>query len=254
VAPAVADHRRGAHRIPAPPAALRGRATVAAVAAGAVVAAGQALTAFVFDGGHTDFAKTSAGALVPSGTDPLPRPDAGQGVGGDQATSQLLPFDTVNDVVDVQNLTKAIAVGEQLAKKGPSGATTAAGGAVRPAAGIFTSGFGGRWGVTHYGVDIANAIGTPILAAEDGVVVESGPASGFGMWVRVLHPDGFTTVYGHINRSLVNQGEHVKAGQQIAEMGNRGFSTGPHLHFEVWDAAGNKLNPQPWLAARGVAV
>lgn len=254
MAPAATDLRHGAHRIPAPPAALRGRATVAAVAAGAVVAAGHALTAFVIDDGSTDIAKLSAGALIPSGSDPLPLPDASLGVGGDQLTGELLPLDSADDVVDVENLTKAIQVGEDLAKKGQDAAAAIAGQAVRPAAGAFTSGFGARWGVTHYGIDIANAIGTPIRAAEDGVVVESGPASGFGMWVRVLHPDGFTTVYGHINRSLVVAGQHVKAGEEIAEMGNRGYSTGPHLHFEVWDAAGHKLNPIPWLAARGVTV
>ncbi len=254
MAPVVADVRPGAHRIPAPPAALRGRATVAAVAAGAVVAAGQALTAFVVDGGHTDVAKTSAGALVPSGADPLPLADEARGVGGDQLTSEMLPLDEVDDVVDVQNLTKAMAVGEELAKKSKDAAVLAAGQVVRPAAGSFTSGYGARWGTTHYGIDIANRIGTPIRAVQDGVVVESGPASGFGIWVRVLHLDGFTTVYGHLNRSLVKAGQHVKAGQQIAEMGNRGYSTGPHLHFEVWDAAGRKMNPQPWLSARGVAT
>ncbi len=212
------------------------------------------MTAFVVDGGPTDAAKLSSGALIPSGADPLPRPDEARGVGGDQLTSQLLPLDDMDDVVDVQNLTKAIEVGERMAKNGKGTAIEVAGAAVRPAAGVFTSGYGARWGVTHYGIDIANRIGTPIRAVQDGVVVESGPASGFGMWVRVLHADGFTTVYGHLHRSLVSAGQRVKAGQQIALMGNRGYSTGPHLHFEVWDAAGRKLNPVPWLASRGVRV
>jgi murein DD-endopeptidase MepM/ murein hydrolase activator NlpD len=123
---------------------------------------------------------------------------------------------------------------------------------VRPAEGTLTSTYGARWGTTHYGIDIANRIGTPILAVADGKVVEAGPASGFGLWVRIEHADGTVSVYGHVDTYSVRAGQQVKAGQQIARMGNRGQSTGPHLHFEVWDAGGRKLNPLPWLAARGI--
>jgi murein DD-endopeptidase MepM/ murein hydrolase activator NlpD len=125
---------------------------------------------------------------------------------------------------------------------------------VRPAQGTFTSGFGARWGTSHNGVDIANAIGTPIVAAMDGTVVEAGPASGFGLWVRIQHEDGTITVYGHMNTIDVPQGAKVKAGQQIATIGNRGQSTGPHLHFEVWVGGSQKINPVGWLAARGVTL
>lgn len=125
---------------------------------------------------------------------------------------------------------------------------------VAPAAGRLTSVYGMRWGTMHWGIDIANRIGTPILSAADGVVVESGPASGFGLWVRVRHADGTVTVYGHIDRSLVRRGQAVRAGQQIATMGNRGDSTGPHLHFEVWLGNGSKTNPLTWLRARGVRI
>ncbi|QFZ21983.1 M23 family metallopeptidase [Saccharothrix syringae] len=124
--------------------------------------------------------------------------------------------------------------------------------AVKPAEGAFTSGFGARWGTTHYGVDIANAIGTPILSAMSGVVVEAGPASGFGLWVRVQHEDGTITVYGHVNEILVAQGQQVRAGEQIATMGNRGQSTGPHLHFEVWVGGSQKIDPIGWLGERGI--
>ncbi|MEU4744430.1 M23 family metallopeptidase [Actinosynnema sp. NPDC023658] len=126
--------------------------------------------------------------------------------------------------------------------------------AVKPAEGAFTSGFGGRWGTTHYGVDIANAIGTPILSVMDGVVVEAGPASGFGLWVRVQHEDGTITVYGHMNEILVTAGQHVQAGQQIATIGNRGQSTGPHLHFEVWIGGSQKIDPVGWLGERGITL
>ncbi|MBB5804344.1 murein DD-endopeptidase MepM/ murein hydrolase activator NlpD [Saccharothrix ecbatanensis] len=125
---------------------------------------------------------------------------------------------------------------------------------VKPAEGSFTSGYGARWGTTHYGVDIANAIGTPILSVMDGVVVESGPASGFGLWVRVQHNDGTITIYGHVNETLVSQGQQVRAGQQIATMGNRGQSTGPHLHFEVWINGSQKIDPVGWLGERGISL
>ncbi|MFJ8966131.1 M23 family metallopeptidase [Lentzea sp. NPDC102401] len=125
---------------------------------------------------------------------------------------------------------------------------------VRPAQGSFTSGFGARWGTSHNGVDIANAIGTPIVSVMDGTVIEAGPASGFGLWVRVQHEDGTITVYGHMNTIDVPQGAKVKAGQQIATIGNRGQSTGPHVHFEVWVGGGQKINPVGWLAERGVSL
>ncbi|ROP41571.1 peptidase M23-like protein [Saccharothrix texasensis] len=125
---------------------------------------------------------------------------------------------------------------------------------VKPAEGQFTSGFGSRWGTTHYGVDIANSIGTPILSAMDGVVVEAGPASGFGLWVRVQHNDGTITIYGHVNETLVSAGQQVQAGQQIATMGNRGQSTGPHLHFEVWVNGSQKIDPVGWLGERGISL
>ncbi|HEY7597336.1 MAG TPA: M23 family metallopeptidase [Actinophytocola sp.] len=125
---------------------------------------------------------------------------------------------------------------------------------VRPAEGRLTSTFGARWGTTHYGIDIANSLGTPIVAAADGVVIEAGPASGFGLWVRIQHADGTITVYGHMDSFSVYEGQHVKAGEQIARMGNRGESTGTHLHFEVWEPGGMKIDPLPWLAEHGINV
>ncbi len=125
---------------------------------------------------------------------------------------------------------------------------------VRPAAGDFTSGYGGRWGTMHLGIDIAGPIGTPILSAADGKVIEAGPASGFGLWVRVEHADGTITVYGHVDTSTSAKASTSRPGEQIARMGNRGFSTGPHLHFEVWNPGGQKINPLTWLNARGVTV
>ena len=115
--------------------------------------------------------------------------------------------------------------------------------------------FGARWGVTHYGVDIAAPIGTPIYAATSGVVKRAGAATGFGLAVYILGNDGAVTVYGHVNRYFVSVGERVSAGEQIAEVGNRGQLTGPHLHFEVHTGGqlySNQINPVPWLNNRGV--
>nr|WP_305094129.1 M23 family metallopeptidase [Prescottella sp. R16] len=158
------------------------------------------------------------------------------------------------DLPQVQDAIRA-AVDAAEAHLGSTGSTgSLAPRAVKPVSGTLTSDFGPRWGVRHSGLDIAAPIGTPVYAAADGVVVDAGPASGFGLWVRVLHDDGTTTVYGHINDYQVSSGQRVSAGQQIATVGNRGQSTGPHLHFEVWDASGAKADPSSWLEERGVAV
>ena len=124
---------------------------------------------------------------------------------------------------------------------------------VRPTSGRLTSVFGTRWGAAHQGIDIASHIGTPIYAFTDGVVEKAGAASGFGLWVVLRHPDGTQSVYGHVNRMFVHEGQSVKAGDEIAEVGNRGHSTGPHLHLEIWDADGIKLNPIPWLRKHGIS-
>nr|WP_156024503.1 M23 family metallopeptidase [Smaragdicoccus niigatensis] len=133
------------------------------------------------------------------------------------------------------------------------GGKVSSSGWIRPAEGVFTSGFGPRWGTFHAGIDIANAIGTPILAAANGTVIDAGPATGFGLWVRILHDDGSISVYGHLYDFFVSKGERVPAGMQIARMGNRGDSTGPHLHFEII-YQGVKVDPQKWMALHGVII
>ncbi|MGY2065357.1 M23 family metallopeptidase [Blastococcus sp. SYSU DS0619] len=129
--------------------------------------------------------------------------------------------------------------------------------AVLPVAGArLTSGYGGRWGTFHYGIDLAAPMRTPEYAAVDGVVLRAGAASGFGLAVYILHENGDVTVYGHMDKILVQPGQYVEAGETIALLGNRGQSTGPHLHFEVHKGGldGKKVDPIPWLAARGVEV
>ena len=127
---------------------------------------------------------------------------------------------------------------------------------VRPSAGAESSCFCMRWGVMHEGIDLAGPLGSPIVAVGDGVVVEAGPASGFGLWVVIRHANGDYSIYGHMYTYYVTVGEHVRAGQHIADIGANGQSTGPHLHFGVarGSAFGPYLDPVPWLAARGVSV
>lgn len=132
------------------------------------------------------------------------------------------------------------------------GPTVISGGVALPASGAFTSGFGPRWGSFHSGVDIANGLGTPIYAAMAGTVIDSGPASGYGNWIRIRHDDGSITVYGHMQTLAVSVGQRVAAGEYIAGMGSMGFSTGSHLHFEIWPDGVNAADPQAWLAARGI--
>ena len=122
--------------------------------------------------------------------------------------------------------------------------------------GRVTSCYGSRSGTIHNGIDIAAPIGTPIFAPESGVVLQAGPANGFGLAVYIQHPEGTITVYGHINQYFVTAGQTVTAGQQIAEVGNTGQSTGPHLHIETHTGGlyQNRVNPAPWLAARGISL
>jgi murein DD-endopeptidase MepM/ murein hydrolase activator NlpD len=136
------------------------------------------------------------------------------------------------------------------------GLLSAAAGGIAPTAGRVTSCYGARWGTLHLGVDIAAPIGTPVFTPEPGVVLQAGPASGFGLAVAIQHPDGAITVYGHVNQHFVEAGQVVTGGQQIAEVGNRGQSTGPHLHFEVHHGGlyADRSNPVPWLAQRGISL
>lgn len=119
-----------------------------------------------------------------------------------------------------------------------------------------TSCFCERWGTMHWGIDLAAPLGTPIGAVGDGVVLKAGPASGFGLAIYIQHENGDVTVYGHMYVMDVKTGDIVHAGQQIAEVGANGNSTGPHLHLEVHvgGIAGQKIDPIPWLAARGVVI
>ena len=111
---------------------------------------------------------------------------------------------------------------------------------------MITSPFGFRWGRPHQGIDMAAPIGTPIMSAENGKVVYSGWKQGYGNFVAVDHGHGYETHYAHCSKLMVHSGQKVIKGQRIAEVGNTGHSTGPHLHFEVV-ANGIHRNPIKFL-------
>lgn len=111
-----------------------------------------------------------------------------------------------------------------------------------------TSGFGMRVDpftgtlARHEGLDFTAMSGTPILAAADGVVTRSGWEDSYGNIVEVTHAEGFMTRYAHISKRRVVEGQRVKRGQHIADVGSTGRSTGPHLHYEVF-RHGQVTNP-----------
>ncbi|UXA05940.1 M23 family metallopeptidase [Mycobacterium sp. SMC-2] len=234
----VARHR-GQHR-KQPTSAARGRLLISAMAAGAAAAAAHTATS------HADSPKTeavltaNASALIGgSGTNTIRGP---QVVALEPAASAALHN---------QELAKGIAFANDRAQREARLQQPLY---VMPTKGIFTSNFGYRWGVLHAGIDLANSIGTPIYAVSDGVVIDAGPAAGYGALVKLRHADGTVTLYGHVNTTLVSVGQRVMAGDQIATMGNRGNSTGPHLHFEVLQGGTERIDPVPWLAKRGLMV
>lgn len=103
-----------------------------------------------------------------------------------------------------------------------------------PTGGRLTSAFGYRWGGKfHHGIDLASKTGTPIKAADGGVVVFAGWKYPYGYMVEINHGGGFTTRYGHCSKLYVKKGDKVVARETIAAVGNTGLSTGPHVHFEV---------------------
>ncbi|MCV7376399.1 M23 family metallopeptidase [Mycolicibacterium arabiense] len=226
----------GAHRrLPDSAGAVHSRLVIAAMAAGAVAAAANAAV------GATE-ARPDPILVADSATSPPASPNTS----GMQIVSVSNQFDAA---VHQRELANGTAFAQERAQREsqlrrPQFAF--------PTQGILTSGFGARWGTLHAGLDIANAVGTPIYAASDGQVIASGPTPGYGMWVKIRAADGTVTLYGHIDTTTVQVGERVMAGDQIATMGNRGNSTGPHLHFEVHGNGSIKTDPMAWLQERGV--
>jgi murein DD-endopeptidase MepM/ murein hydrolase activator NlpD len=232
--------RRGGQHRKQPTSAAKGRLLISAMAAGAAAAAAHTATS------HADTPKTEA--VLTANASALTGGAARNPVRGAQVIA-VQP--AANAAVHNEELAKGVAFANDRAQREARLQQPLY---VMPTHGIFTSNFGYRWGVLHAGIDLANSIGTPIYAVSDGVVIEAGPAAGYGALVKLRHADGTVTLYGHVNTTLVSVGERVMAGDQIATMGNRGNSTGPHLHFEVLQGGSERIDPVPWLAKRGLNV
>jgi hypothetical protein len=230
--------RSGAHRKQEVP--VRGRLMVAAMAVGATAAGAYTMANASKETPETvlaaDQSVMGGGTTITGSTD------------GMQVVSVSSTFDSS---VHAEEVTKAAAFANERAERE---ARLQRPMFVMPTKGTWTSGFGYRWGVLHGGVDIANSIGTPVLAASDGVVVAAGPTGGYGNWVKLRHSDGTVTLYGHLSAWNVEVGQRVWAGDQIAKMGNTGNSTGPHLHFEVLLNGTDRIDPVGWLAKRGLSL
>ncbi|ORW42693.1 hypothetical protein AWB89_19335 [Mycobacterium paraense] len=232
--------RRGGQHRKQPTSAARGRLLISAMAAGAAAAAAHTATS------HADTPKTEA--VLTANASAL---SGGAGSNTIRGAQVVAVQPAANAAVHNEELAKGVAYANDRAQREARLQQPLY---VMPTKGIFTSNFGYRWGVLHAGIDLANSIGTPIYAVSDGVVIDSGPAAGYGALVKLRHADGTVTLYGHVNTTLVSVGQRVMAGDQIATMGNRGNSTGPHLHFEVLQGGTERIDPVPWLAKRGLNV
>jgi murein DD-endopeptidase MepM/ murein hydrolase activator NlpD len=230
IAPAASPLRSSAPsrfwRLPQPP-GRRAHLWLAALVAGAVLAAVPGLT-----GTPADMTGTAS--------------DYGLGVAADLALS--------GDAGARRSITEAEAqarLGELAASRAARAPKT-----VLPTQGRLTTCYCMRWGKMHYGLDLAAPLGTPIYSAADGVVLKAGRVSGFGNAVYIQDADGNVHIYGHMRYYDVTAGDIVHAGDQIAKVGNEGYSTGPHLHYEIHrgDMAGRPLDPEKWLAERGVEI
>jgi murein DD-endopeptidase MepM/ murein hydrolase activator NlpD len=98
----------------------------------------------------------------------------------------------------------------------------------------------------HNGIDLAGRVGTPVLASMSGKVAMLGYNPTYGKYVILTHPEGFQTLYGHLDVFRVQKGQTVKQGQRIADMGNSGYSTGSHLHFSIF-RRGEPIDPFRYL-------
>ncbi|GAA4539811.1 M23 family metallopeptidase [Mycobacterium paraffinicum] len=233
--------RRGGQHRKEPTSAARGRLLISAMAAGAAAAAAHTATS------HADTPKTEA--VLTANASAL---TGGSGNSNTIRGPQVVALEpAATAALHNQELAKGVAYANDRAQREARLQQPLY---VMPTKGIFTSNFGYRWGVLHAGIDLANSIGTPIYAVSDGIVIDSGPAAGYGALVKLRHADGTVTLYGHVNTTLVSVGQRVMAGDQIATMGNRGNSTGPHLHFEVLQGGTERIDPIPWLAKRGLMV
>ncbi|HAK47519.1 MAG TPA: M23 family peptidase [Spirochaeta sp.] len=124
---------------------------------------------------------------------------------------------------------------------------------IYPTRGRLSSGFGYRPDPFtgkirfHNGLDLANALGTRVAATMSGIIADVGDRpSGYGKYVIVKHPNGYQSLYGHLSRVTVREGQYISQGEKLGEMGNTGRSTGPHLHFSIYKN-NSPVNPANYL-------
>lgn len=184
------------------------------------------------------------------------------GVDIDEASGEI--HDIAGAIDDTQELLAAIQKAEEEAAKQqaqqggnssgiPEGSGATTGSFMWPATSRWvTSGFGGRnspggiGSTNHKGIDIGAGAGTPIFAADGGVVAAAGWQVARGNYVIITHSNGLSTLYQHCSAIYAKQGQKVSKGQTIAAVGSTGYSTGPHLHFEVW-VNGVPVDPMGYL-------
>ena len=186
--------RRGQHRKDSA-SAVKGRLMIAAMAAGATAAAAHSVM------NNTETTSTDTVLAADQST------IAGGAISGSTDGMQVVAVaSATNSAVHAEEITKASAFAQERAEREARLQRPLF---VMPTKGVFTSGFGYRWGVLHGGIDIANSIGTPILAAADGVVIDAGPTAGYGAWVKLRHADGTVT---HVRPRQQLDGQHRRAG------------------------------------------
>ena len=225
----VAEPRARARRLPQPP-GKRAPLWLAALVAGALLAAWP-----VFGHARTPVAASAA--------------DYGLGTATDAAVDDgVTGTDARAGITEAEAQARLSELAASRAEREPK--------TVLPTPGTLTTCFCMRWGTMHYGIDLAAPLGTPIVAATDGVVLKAGPASGFGNAVYIQDADGNVQVYGHMRYYNVKAGDIVHAGDQIAKVGSQGQSTGPHLHFQLNRGGinGKPFDPIPWFRTHGVAI
>ncbi|TAN59751.1 M23 family metallopeptidase [bacterium] len=194
------------------------------------------------------------------------RVDAVLGLGGDSSKDAdeyfTTPKSKVGDLVkdmhselnDIEGRAKEqeksfAELHEQLMKQSSLLAATPS---IWPVRGWLTSRFGQRTSPytglpqIHKGLDIANKVGTPVVASADGIVIKSAWENNLGKTVIIRHGYGVTTTYAHLSEIGVRVGQKVKRGQKIAAVGNTGRSTGPHLHYQV-ALNGVEVNPDKYI-------
>ena len=179
-----------------------------------------------------------------------------------QAAQQAAHAELQKRIAELQGETQAYAAQEtqlealitaaQAAAAARAGAGAVTGpvsniGLIWPVRGPVTSEYGPRWGGFHPGIDIGVGYGTPIEAAKSGTVIFAGYYGGYGNFVIIDHGGGVATAYAHQSHIAVSQGDTVRQGQVIGYVGSTGYSTGPHLHFEV-RINGQAQNPRRFEA------